>query len=201
MNFSDLELAALVSDSHNIGIFFRLSVEPEPVRIWLGFGAIEPGVNVFDGSGARYLGFGEMQEIPNISQLLNGAAERVEFTLSGVSGDILTIASGDDAEQVKGKAATVGFALMGADWQLLGPVHWLAYYVADFLAGNQPPAGAAAPITRTLTLSCGTRFTGRRRPSFSYYSDADHQARFPGDTFCNFTGKYAHGFSKKWPIF
>lgn len=201
MTFNDAELAALSGDMHNIGVFFRLDVAPDPVRLWLAFGAIDVGVNVFDPSGAQYLGFGEMRDIPNISQLLNGAAERVEFTLSGVSGDVLTIASGGDAEQVKGRAATVGFALMGADWQLLGPVHWLAYYVADFLAGDQPVAGQASAITRTLTLSCGSRFTGRRRPSFSYFSDADQQARFPGDLFCSLAISYAHGYQKNWPVF
>ncbi|ULK98838.1 hypothetical protein [Bradyrhizobium sp. I71] len=200
MTFSDEELTLLQSGVANLGIFFRLDVEPEPVRIWLGFGAIEPGVNVFDPAGARYLGMRVLLDVPQISQLLNGAAERVEFVLSGVAGAVATIASGDDAEQVKGRAVVVGFALMGVDFQLIGPVHWLAYYVADFLGGEQV-AAAGGLITRTLTLSCGTRFTGRRRPSFSYYSDADQQARFPGDTFCDFTGKYAHGFSKKWPIF
>lgn len=201
MNLSDAELAMLQSDMVNFGIFFRLDVAPDPVRIWLGFGAIEPGTNVFDPMGAQYLGFGEMRDVPEISQLLNGAAERVEFTLSGVSGDVFLIASGDDAEQVKGKAVTVGFALMGSDWQLIGPVHWLAYYVADFIGGNQAVAGPDASIVRALTLSCGTRFTGRRRPSFSYWSDQDQQARFPGDTFCSLAPNYAHGYQKTWPVY
>lgn len=201
MSFSDEELAALDRGVMRIGIFFRLDVAPEPVRLWLGIGIIEPGINVFDAAGAQYLGFGEMREVPGISQLINGAAERVEFTFSGVSGAVLTIASGGDAEQVKGKAAAVGFALMGSDWQLLGPVHWLAYYVADFLAGDQAVTGDGSSITRTLTLSCGTRFTGRRRPSFSYFSDADQQARFPGDLFCSLAVDYAHGFQKNWPTF
>jgi hypothetical protein len=200
VTFNDDELAALAGDTHNIGVFFRLGTTP-PVRIWLGFGAIEPGVNVFDPEGAQYLGYGEIRDVPEWSQLINGAAERVEFTISGVSGGVLTIASGDDAEQVKGKPATVGFALMNARWALLGPVHWLAYYVADFLGGDQPVASPTSSVTRTLTLSCGTRFTGRRRPSFSYFSDADQQARFPGDAFCSLAASYAHGYNKNWPTF
>jgi hypothetical protein len=201
MNFSDAELDALASGVMRIGVFFRLDVEPNPVRLWLGFGDIEPGINVLDLSGATYSGFGQLQNIPAIKQLLNGTAERVGFTLSGVSGDLLTIASGDDSDAVKGKATAVGFALMGATWALIGPVHWCAFYVADFISTDQQPGDATSPIVRTITLSCGTRFTGRRRPSFAYFSNQDQQARFPGDKFCSLTPQYAHGFNKNWPVF
>ncbi|MBW7967586.1 hypothetical protein [Bradyrhizobium sp. BR 10261] len=201
MTFSDDELAALASGNVSIGVFFRLETDPI-VRLWLGFGDIAPGVNVLDVTGAIYHGFGELRDVPAFKQLLNGAAERVEFNLSGVSGELLTLASGSDANVVKGKPATLGFALMDADWALIGPVHWCAFYVADFLSVGQQPVDApeATPL-RAITLSCGTRFTGRRRPSFSYFSDSDQQARYPGDLFCSLTPNYAHGYNKPWPTF
>lgn len=200
MNFSTDEIAALEADTQNIGVFFRLDTNPV-VRMWLGFFDIAPGVNVMDPSGATYAGFGEIRNIPTFKQLLNGAAERVEFTLSGVSGDLLAIASGGDAQQVKGKSVAVGFALFAPDWSLLGPIHWTAHYIADFLAVDQQPADVSNSIIRTITLSCGSRFTGRRRPAYSYLSDQDQQARFPGDLFCRHTIDYAHGFNKTWPVF
>lgn len=200
MDLSDDELAALESGLYRIGVFFRLDTDPV-VRLWLGFGKIEPGVNAYDVSGAVYNGFGEIQNVPAFSQLLNGAADRVEFQLSGVSGDVLAIAAAGDADEVKGKQTAVGFALMGPNWALLGGIHWCAYYVADFLAIEQQPTDASGNIVRTIALSCGTRFTGRRRPSLSYFSDADQQTRFPGDLFCSLVGNYAHGFNKTWPTF
>lgn len=200
MTFNDAELAALESGSQRIGIFFRLDTDPI-VRLWLGFGKIKPGVNAYDVTGAEYKGFGAITNVPAFKQLLNGAAERVEFTLSGVSGDVMQIASGDDAEQVKGKRVAVGFALMGKNWSLLGAVHWCAFYIADFLSVQQGAADPMSPIVRTIALSCGTRFTGRRRPGLSYFSDQDQQARYPGDLFCNLVGRYAHGFDKGWPQF
>lgn len=200
MTLSDAELAALESNAYRIGIFFRLETE-SVVRIWLGFGSIQPGVNVFDPEGAEYKGFGELSEIPDFNQLLNGAAERVEFVLSGVSGDVLAIASGNDAQQVKGKRTSVGFALMDANWQLLGSVHWCALYIADFLSISQQPSAPGEDPVRVISLSCGSRFTGRRRPSFSYFSDEDHVARHPGDRFCSLVSLYAHGFNKQWPTF
>lgn len=199
-SFNTDELAALDSGVVNKGIFFRLATDPV-VRLWLGFGKIAPGVNVLDPDGETYNGFGELVNVPTFKQLLNGSAERVDFTLSGVSGELLGIASGNDAEEVKGKSVAVGFALMGADWSMLGPVHWCAFYTADYLAINQQPADASSGIIRTIALSCGTRFTGRKRPSFSYFSDQDQQARHPGDLSCSLTPQYAHGFNKTWPTF
>lgn len=201
ISFNDDELAILESDVQNIGIFFRLETDPV-VRLWLGFGDIEPGINAYDLTGAEYLGFGEIQNVPAFNQLINGKAERVEFTMSGVSGEILAIASGGDSEQVKGKRVAVGFAVMDANWALLGSIKWSANYSADYLAITQQlSADPAQPIVRTVTLSCGTLLTGRRRPSFSYFTDQDQQARFPGDTFCERTPIYANGFNKTWPRF
>lgn len=201
MNFSDVELAALASGVMRIGVFFRLDVEPDPVRLWLGFGDIKPGADIYDPSGALYNGLGQINNAPAFKQLLNGAAERVEFTISGVSGRILEIASGDDSDAVKGRQVNVGFGLMDAAWALIGPVHWSAFYIADFISIDQQAADVNSPIVRTLALSCGTRFTGRRRPSLSYLSDPDQQRRFPGDLFCSLAKNYAHGFNKTWPTF
>lgn len=201
MNFNNDELAALESGAHNIGVFFRLDVSPT-VRIWLGFGDIKPGLNVLDGDGAIYRGFGAIQNVPSFKQMINGQAERVEFTLSGVDEEILRIASSDDAEQVKGKRTSVGYALMGKSWNLLGPVRWPANYYADFLSVRQVSTDdPAQPIVRTIGLSCGTLFTARRRPSYSYFSDNDEKARFPGDRFCERVSVYANGFTKTWPRF
>jgi hypothetical protein len=201
LTFNNSELVALQSGSQRLAVFFRLDTTPA-VRLWLGFGNIEPGINVYDPSGAVYQGFGELSNIPAFNQLLNGTAARVSFTLSGVSGEVLAIASGGDADQVKSKRAAVGFGLMDKSWVLLGEVHWCVSYTADYLSISQQPTGdATTPTVRTIALSCGTRFTGRRRPSFSYFSDTDQQGRFPGDVFCSQVGNYANGFNKNWPVF
>lgn len=201
MNLNDAELAVLQSGMQRIGLFFRLETSPI-VRLWLGAGNIAPGINAYDPEGHVYAGFGAIQNVPAFKQLINGKAERVDFTLSGVSGDVLTIASGGDAEQVKGKPVAIGFAIMAQDWSLLGPVKWCANYTADYLSINQDVTDdPAQPIVRSVTLSCGTLLTARRRPSFSYFTNQDQQARHPGDRFCERTPVYANGFNKTWPTF
>jgi hypothetical protein len=200
MNFNAAEDAALQSGAQRIGIFFFLDTDPA-VRIWLGAGKIKPGVNTYDSVGAEYKGFGAIRDIPSIKQLLNGKAARVEFTVSGVKGDILQIASGGDAKQVKGRRVGVGFAFMGQRWELLGPVRWLATYTADFLSLRESGDDPMQSITRTIALSCGTLNVDRRRPLFGSFTNQDQQARFPADTFCERTPLYAHGFQMPWPKF
>lgn len=201
MILSDIEISTLESGLVRVGYFFRLETAPV-VRLWLGAGDIKPGVNVLDDDGATYTGFGEISAIPELSQLINGAAERIEFTVSGVSGDILKIASGGDAQQVKGKRASVGFALFGTDWQLLGSIKWIRTYIADFLSIQQALTDdPTQPIMRTISLSCGSLLTARRRPSLSYFTNQDQLARHPGDYFCERTPVYANQFNKEWPVF
>jgi hypothetical protein len=201
VTLNDAELAALEDGATRIGVFFRLDTDPV-VRIWLGFGDIAPGVNAYDPQGAVYLGFGEIQNLPTFKQLINGMAERVDFTVSGVSGDILELASGGAPEQVKGKRVAFGFALMDPAWLMLGPVKWCANYTADYLSINQAPTDdPLRPIVRTIGLSCGTLLTARRRPALSYFSDQDQKARSPGDRFCERTPIYCTGFNKAWPTF
>ncbi|MCK1503857.1 hypothetical protein [Bradyrhizobium sp. 18] len=201
MNLNDAELAVLESGMQRIGVFFRLATTPV-VRLWLGIGNIEPGVNVFDLAGATYQGFGELQNVPEFNQMINGAAQRVEFSLSGVSGDVLALASSGDAEDVKGKAVAVGLGIFSPTWALLGSVKWFANYTADYLSVEQAATDdPLQQIVRTVKLSCGSLMTGRRRPSFSYLSDQDQQARSPGDLFCSLVGKFPLGFNKAWPVF
>ena len=193
------ERAELAAGQQNIGIFWRLDTDT-PVLLWLGFGNIEPGINVLDDTGETYHGFGEIASIPAVNQMINGAAERVDFVLSGVQGEVLQIAAQHDAERVKGKRVVVGFAVMNSAWHLVGPIHWIRFYTADYLALQQAPTrDPKDPVIRTLTLSCGSLMTARRRPFLSYFTDQDQQRRFPGDRFCERTPLYGAGFNKTWP--
>lgn len=200
MILNDDELAVLESSMHRIAIFWRLDTDPV-VRLWLGVGNIAPGVNVYDLTGEQYLGFGEVQNVPAYNQLINGRAVRVEFTVSGVSGYLLQIASSGYPQQVKGKRVAVGIGIMDEDWQLLGPVKWCANYEADYLSVAQSAEDETGSVIRSLTLSCGSIMTGRRRPGLSFFSDQDQRARVPGDKFCERTPLYASGFNKAWPTF
>jgi hypothetical protein len=197
MDFNADEIAALDADAQRIGVFFRLEVDPV-LRLWLGLGPCEPGVNTLDPVGATYLGAGKLLNVSDFDHLINGAAQRVEFALSGVSDDVqaqLTVA----ANTVRDRPVALGLGIMGPDWQLLGAVRWCWRGYGDYLSADRTSEGAEA--VQTVTLSAGTLMTGRRRGRNAYFTDQDQQRRSPGDRFCERTGLYREEVRKVWPRF
>lgn len=199
MILNTAERAAIRSGRKRIGVFFHMRPHrSDPVRLWLGVGKIDVGVNVLDPSGAEYSGLGELGSAPEFEQLINGAATRVTFSISGVSGDVLNVA-GKEARAVKNAPCRLGLAFFGPDWQLLGAVHWVLRAFGDFLSVEQQQTELG--VIRTLSLSVGTSFTGRRRNAMSFYTDYDQQRRSPGDQFCERSVYYVQDIEKPWPRF
>jgi hypothetical protein len=193
---------ALASGSPRIGIFFRLGVimdDGEPFRMWLGVGHVRAGIDAEDDDGgAIYKGMGQMLNVPTFQQLVNGAAERVTFQLSGVPQEVVSLASGG-ANEVKGAPLAVGIGVFDAEWQLAGNPVWLKRFTVDFLSLQRQQAGAEEAIY-TVGLSARSIFTGRRRPGLSFFTDEEQQRRSPGDRFCEHTRRYALQAGKAWPV-
>lgn len=202
MILSDAEFKELQAGAPRIGYFFRLDTDPV-VPIWMGIGRVKPGVDSIDPeTGRTYYGFGEIVDVPSFRQLINGQAERISFNLSGVSEEIVKLATEEDAPAIKGADTALGFALMGEDWQPLGSIKWIRRYTADVLkAGQAVSEDPGAHQVRTISLSVGSLMTGRRRPGLSYFTDFDQQRRSPGDKFCERTTLYSQETTKAWPRF
>lgn len=206
MSFSAAELDALQADAVRLGLFLRLDLAP-PLRCWFGCGPIDAGVTALDPSGATYDGFGQLMNLPTMSQVINGAADRVDISLSGTDDRILSLAS--FANKVHGVACDIGFGLFGDNWQLLGPVHFIRHYIADYLRMQITPAGSPSDQTmKTATLSVASAMTGRRRARYSFFSMQDQRARslemnptLPPDKFCERTVLYSVAGLKTWPIY
>lgn len=186
---------ALASSAPRIGIFMRLHIAPI-ARLWLGVGHCEAGIDADDGSGAIYKGLGEMLDVPAFQQLINGTAERIELHVSGVSQQIMALAS-SEADDVKGAPLYIGLGVFGADWQLLAAPTWLKRLTVDYLSIEQQ--GTRDGTIRTVSLSARSVFTGRRRPGLSFFTDAEQKARSSGDRFCEHVRRYSQGETKAWP--
>lgn len=192
------EISVLESDTQRIGIFFYMATTPI-VRVWLGVGDIVPGITAYDPAGNEiYSGLGQLIDVPALSQLINGVADRITFHVSGISPETMALAAA--GSNVKGAAVAVGIALFGAQWQQLGPPKWLFRGRADYVTVQQQSDPGGRGTTRVMELSVGSLFTGRRRRGLSYLTDADQQARHPGDRFCERTVLYSE-VSKVWPTF
>lgn len=198
------ELAALDASTQHIGVFFYLATTPA-IRLWMGIGKVRPGVNAIDLTGQTYTGFGELVDVPATRMLVNGAAERMDFVLSGVSLAMMAHLAAD-AIAVKGKRGALGFAIMSAEsetyWQLLGPVRWPRQFTADYLSFRQGVLDSTdGTVIRTLVLSVGTEYTDRRQPPISFWTDRDQRRRSgsPADKFCERTVLYSQETKKVWP--
>jgi hypothetical protein len=68
-------------------------------------------------------GAGELINLPDLEGLLNGQAQRMEVTLSGIDDRTLAFAV-DEADQVPGAAVYIGRVEFDEDWQIASPVVW-----------------------------------------------------------------------------
>lgn len=196
MNLDSLIKAQI--DRHLIRRSVMLHIATEvPVRAWTGVGPYEHPADAVDVTGGTYLGLGEIQDIPALQQLVNGVAQRIELSLSGVDDRIVELADAD-APEVRSKAVTIGLQFFSEAWGPLGSTLWIWSGEADVIKTDtvsSPDFGRQ----RTITLSVGSLTTGRRRPRLSYWTRAQQLIRSATDVFCNRTGLYSNDTELKWP--
>lgn len=198
-DWEPLALAQLSGAALRPAILMRLGTDPV-VRIWSGIGDLIPETPdaIETTEGAVYSALGQMIGVPAVNQLINGVAERVEFALSGVvlTGEIANLASGEAAD-VRGADFALGFLVFDADWNVLSPTAWLWRGVADSLTVQRDASGGN--VTRVLSLSVGSLFTGRKRPRSAYWTDPDQKARSADDDFFTHIRAYTDTTTIIWP--
>ncbi len=191
---------ALASGNPRVGIFFRLGItmaDGELFRMWMGVGDCEVGIDATDGAGAIYKGMGEILNVPAFQQLINGTAERVSFSLSGVPSRVVELAAMESAD-VKGVALNIGIGAFDEDWQIIDDPVWLKRFVIDYLSLSRQQSGTE-PAVYTVALSARSIFSARRRPGLSFFTDEEQQRRSTGDRFCEHARRYAVDATKTWP--
>lgn len=177
------EQAAIMSatGSPRFSAFFYMATSGEPVRAWLGPGDYAVEADGVDETGGTYLGIGMVGDVPALRQLVGGLAERVDFTLNGADPVAFALAD-DEAATVRGAKVHVGVVFFDQDWQEVAPVAWLWEGTADMPAVDYDGAGGN-PVRR-ISLSVGSAYTDRTRPSLGFYTDKDQKRRSATDDFC-----------------
>jgi hypothetical protein len=150
-----------------------------PARIWSGPAPLSiPGDYVETEDDATYLGGGTLlSDFSDIEQLINGTADRLDLSVSGVSRRTISLAL-QEAGDVKGADVDIGVVWFDDDWQITR-VRWEARYRADKLSVNRTGG------ERTITLSMGSDDTGRSRSNNAYWTPADQRRRSPDDAICD----------------
>lgn len=177
--------------------FFLLHAASGPVRAWLGVGSYELPADDVDLTGGEYLGIGLVGDIPALSQLVGGLAERVDFTLSGVNEETLRLADAD-ASEVRNALVNVGILFFDQDWQPADDIAWLWDGTADSPSAERSATDEGDAV-RAVTLSVGSAFVDRTRPMLGFYTDADQKRRSATDTFCSRVAGYGVDSTIQWP--
>lgn len=170
-------------------VLFRVASDP-PARVWSGVNAIMIPADAVESAPALYLGGGSLVNIPELDQVINGTAARVDIVISGVSADSIRLAR-EDAESVKGAKCHVGEVYLDDDWQIVS-VEWSAVLRADYLTT------AHNGTSRSITLSLGTEGTDRSRSPISFWTDADQRRRSPTDSFFDHIAGITSGVSRRF---
>lgn len=145
----------------------------DPMRVWPGFGTLQLG-------GYDWIGTGDFGGIEGLGSSTTDSAQAVTFTLAGVTAEMQGIAKNSEA-LVKGRSVIVyaQFFDVTGDYPMapLGGMLsiWSGYM--DLMTYK-----AAGPGSRTITLTAEGENADRRRPRFGLLTNADQQARYPGDT-------------------
>lgn len=205
VDWTGADAAQLAAGAIRPGVLLRIFAPRgtlRPIRLWSGVGELvipgddaDPFVSVF----APYYGIGALTGIPVVNQLINGLAERADFTLSAVDMPAhLAELAGAGASEVRGAGVQLGVVVFDAEWQRIASPLWLWRGTADVLKVERT-SGADGDVVRTLSLSVGSVFSGRKRPSPSYWTDPEQRRSFPDDRFFDRVALYYQGSTMVWP--
>lgn len=196
MNLEPAIAAQIAGRLIRVSVLVYIASDP-PVRAWFGIGDLDHEPDAVDTEGGIYKGVGELIEVPAIQQMVNGAAQRVELAVSGVSDRIVQLADAD-AESIRSKRVVIGYQFFEEDWQPLGATIWLSEFESDVIRTETTSASSFQRL-RSVSLSLGSIMTGRRRPKLSFFTRAQQRRRSPDDAFCDRTGLYSAETEIKWP--
>jgi len=166
-------------------ILFRLE-SPTPAYLWSGVGPLPVAGDALAGA-TTYKGAGQLLDVPELKQLINGVADRIEVAVSGVDTGIQALAS-DEAPGVQGSLVRIGTLALDSMNQPVGAVDWEWEGRAD-VVGVDRQASEDGSVVRSVSLSIGAGDTGRSKADLRFFTDADQRRRSPDDAFFSNIGK------------
>lgn len=173
----------------------RIGTDPV-VRLSTAFGDFPVPANALDLAEEIYTSLGAIDALPLLQRMLNGTADRVAFSLSGVPAEIAALAEAD-APSVQGAAVNLGIVVLDEDWAIEGDVFLFWDATADKLSAAKAIDDAGNEIHR-ITISAATGMAARSRPDFALWTHAQQQLRHPGDQFLSLAPNGEK--QKRWPM-
>ena len=162
------DLASAISTAINgdaVSVFWLCDLlfdDPNSLHFWSGVGDLTIDGQTYTGAG-DLLSLSEMQESSDI------AAYGATLTLSGIPSNLVNLAR---SEPYQGRRAIIKFGVDNAGTKST---------VTVFTGEMDQMTINVGPETATITLNVESRLVDLERPRVRRYTDADQQARFPGD--------------------
>lgn len=182
-----------------LGVFWRLGTDPA-LHIWMGLNDLPIGIPSVDPAGTIYLGVGRLLDLPELEVLLNGQADQVEFSLSGLADEHLAIIE-ESAPPVGGAVCQVGVAPLDSRWQPKTDIIPLWRGIADYVVNQMQPGSGENPAVKTISVVVGAGHTARARAKKSSWTSAFQRLLSPTDAFCDRVARYTQQYIVNWPRF
>lgn len=187
-----------LSYSHLLGIFMLVNSDPA-LHLYFGANDIPANFDGMDPSGTVYLGGGRLNGIPTLEVLVNGTADSVQFTMSGV--DPATGAKVlDELPDVRGADIMIGLTTLDDYYQpMTDPIPiWsgMGSHVSE-------ASGAVGPTEKPsldLALTAVAGESTRSRAARVLWSPPHQKAISPTDKFCDETARLARGVQPTWGL-
>lgn len=180
MTFASVLDAALDAGVVRPAILLRLLLDAGHVRVWTGLGDLVA-------LGVVWKGLGQVTELPELEQLLNGQAARMAISLSGIDQDVV-MAAVEEAAQVQGREIEILLALFDKSGALIDAPQYLDVGVMDQVSFRHDADGGR--VVRTISLEFASPLAARSVAPLSYLTDRDQRARYPTDRGCEYVESY-----------
>jgi len=143
------------------------------------------------------LGAGNLVNIPDFQQLINGVSESVEITVSSVSAQTLIFAI-EESPSIYNARVDIGVMPCDSLWQQSGPVVWEFNGRAKTVSVVRGAADSQRIPTRALTLTIEHGDTVRSRAPTAFFTDADQHRRSPTDDIFSHVAGINAGTSRRF---
>lgn len=184
--------------SHQLGIFMYVGTDPA-LHLYFGVNDIPANFDGVDPAGTVYLGGGRLNGIPTLEVLVNGTADSVQFTLSGV--DTVTGSKVlDDLPEVRGADVMLGLTTLDDYYQPMSNPISIWAGTASHVSEASSAAGQAEEPSLDIALSVMTGEATRSRAARSLWSAPHQKALSPTDKFCDETARLARGVQPAWGL-
>lgn len=170
-------------------LLLRIATDPV-ARVCSGAAPIIIPADSIEDVTAKYLGGGALVEIPELEQVINGTAQRISITVSGVTPQTVKLFT-EESESLKGAPVHIGIAYQDDDWQIT-EVEWLAELRCDF------PTASGSRASRSISISIGTSDTDRSKAPVAFWTAAGQRRVSPTDQFFDHIAGISSGTSRRF---